>query len=147
MPPEEGGLIGYNVDTSTMKTLLDLAEKHALRSDTSLNIKLTRSETRKEAQESIRLEALAAVEQPNPKTLAFTLILVILTSVRHQRMLMGQLCESTVKSGESSGEEERLNRESVSEALCGEKFARESMSVLGDADACSEEVDIVVSEY
>ena len=147
MPPEEGGLIGYNVDTSTMKTLLDLAEKHALRSDTSLNIKLTRSETRKEAQESIRLEALAAVEQPQPKDPSFYPDPCDSNFCEASENADGQLCESTVKSGESSGEVERLNRESVSEALCGEKFARESMSVLGDADACSEEVDIVVSEY
>ncbi len=32
------------------------------------------------------------------------------------------------------------------EDLCGEDFERENMSVLGDADACSEEVDTVVSE-
>ncbi len=32
------------------------------------------------------------------------------------------------------------------EDLCGEDFERENMSVLGDADACSEEVNTVVSE-
>ena len=64
MPLEEGGLIGYNVDTPTMKALLDLAEQHALRSDTSLNIQLTRSESRKQAEECVRLGALEATEQP-----------------------------------------------------------------------------------
>ena len=48
----------------TMKALLDLAEQHALRSDTSLNIQLTRSESRKQAEECVRLEAQDATEQP-----------------------------------------------------------------------------------
>ena len=48
----------------TMKALLDLAEQHALRSDTSLNIQLTRSESRKQAEECAKLGALEATEQP-----------------------------------------------------------------------------------
>ncbi len=107
MPPEEGGLIGYNVDTSTMKALLDLAEQHALRSDTSLNIKLTRSETRKEAhQESIRLEALAAVEQPQPKDPSFYPDSCDYNFCEAPENADGQLSESTIKSRISSDEEE-----------------------------------------
>ncbi len=62
--PEEGDLIGYNLDTSTMK---DIAEHTAMRSETKLNIRLTRTEVKRQTEEETRLQHLEVIEEPRPK--------------------------------------------------------------------------------
>ena len=67
MGPEEGGLLGFNLDSKTMRDLLDLAEETALRTETQMNIRLTREEVKKHAKEDKRLAEKVLIKCPRPK--------------------------------------------------------------------------------